>query len=236
MPSARPLLLLAAGALLAGCSANNSASNTDLVAGKEQFVAKCGACHTLARAGTKGTVGPNLDDAFANAVDEGFGETAIRGVVRQMIDIGSAKDGDKVLMEPDIVTDDDARNVAAYVAKVVDKPGKDSGLLATVGQATQSDKPAVAKAGTLEIPADPGGQLLYTYAEAEAPAGSLKIAMPNESSIDHDIVIDGKGTGEQVGKGGTSEFTADFTPGVYTYYCSVEGHREAGMEGKLTVK
>jgi mono/diheme cytochrome c family protein len=52
MPIARPLLLLAAGALLAGCSANDTASNTSLVAGKEQFVKKCGSCHTLARAGT----------------------------------------------------------------------------------------------------------------------------------------------------------------------------------------
>ena len=236
MPSVRLLSLLAAGGLvLAGCSANSSSSSTDLVSGKKLFISKCGSCHTLARAGTKGTVGPNLDHAFANSVDEGFGETAIRGMVRQMIDIGQAAEGDKKIMNPDIVSGDDARNVAAYVAKVVDKPGKDSGLLATAGQATQSDKPAVAKAGVLSIPADPGGQLLYQYAKAEAPAGSLKIEMPNESGVTHDIVIDGKGEGEQVDKG-TSEFTADFKPGVYTYYCSVQGHREAGMEGKLTVK
>src|SRR4051794_17898246 len=101
MPSARPLSLLAAGALLAGCSANSNSSNTDLVAGKKLFVGKCGSCHTLARAGTKGTVGPNLDHAFANSVDEGFGETAIRGMVRQMIDIGQAAMGDKRIMNPD---------------------------------------------------------------------------------------------------------------------------------------
>jgi plastocyanin len=181
-------------------------------------------------------VGPYLDHAFANASDEGFGESAIRGMIRNMIDIGSAAEGDKRVMQPDLVTGDDARNVAAYVASVVNKGGKDEGLLATVGQAEQSKEPAVAKGGTLSIPADPGGQLLFKYAKAEAPAGQLKIDMPNESTVDHTIVIDGKGEGEIVNNGGTSEFSANFAPGKYTYYCAVEGHREAGMEGELTVK
>ncbi|MDX6725248.1 MAG: hypothetical protein QOK49_53 [Baekduia sp.] len=239
MPSARPVSLLAAGAaaaLLAGCSAGSNPSSTDLVSGKKLFVANCGACHVLNRAATKGTVGPNLDDAFANAVSEGFGESAIRGMVRQMIDIGPARQGDKVIMRPDIVKGDDARNVAAYVAASVDKPGKDAGLLATVGQATECKSPIVAQGGTLSIPADPGGQLKFSCGKAEAPAGQIKIEMPNKSSIQHDIVIDGKGKGQEVESGGTSSFTASFAPGTYTYYCSVQGHREAGMEGKLTVK
>jgi mono/diheme cytochrome c family protein len=232
-----PLLtLLAAGSLIAGCSANSTSSNTDLVAGKKLFVAKCGACHTLSRAATKGTQGPNLDNAFANAVEQGFGETAIRGMIHQMIDIGPATVGDKVVMRPDIVTGDDASNVAAYVASVVDKPGKDSGLLATVGQAASCKEPIKAEGGSLTIPADPGGQLKFTCEKAEGPAGQLKLEMPNKSSIDHNIVIDGKGEGEIVNNGGTSEFSASFTPGTYVYYCAVEGHREAGMEGKLTVQ
>ncbi len=48
-----------AALLLGGCSVNNS--NTDRVAGKQAYVQKCGSCHTLARAGTKGNQGPNLD-------------------------------------------------------------------------------------------------------------------------------------------------------------------------------
>ena len=236
MPIARPLSLLVLGALIAGCSASDTASNTSLVNGKEQFVKNCGSCHVLARAGTKGTVGPNLDHAFANASDEGFGESAIRGMVKGMIDIGAATEGDKRVMRADIVTGEDARDVAAYVARSVNKKGKDTGLLATVGQAAQSKEPAVAENGTLEIPADPSGQLLYTYAEAEAPPGQLKVTMPNESTVDHNIVIDGKGEGEIVGNGGTSEFSANFTPGTYTFYCSVPGHKDGGMQGKLTVK
>jgi plastocyanin len=240
MSTAPRFTLLAAGVAavvaLTGCSAGNGGTNANLVAGKELFVQKCGSCHVLARAGTKGVVGPNLDHAFADAVDEGFGESAIRGMVRQMIDIGPAKEGDKVLMEPDIVTGDDARNVAAYVAGVVNKAGKDAGLLATAGQPKTSDKPAVAANGTLTIPADPNGGLIFVNSTANAPAGSLKVEMPNEATIDHDIVIDGKGQGQVVANGGVSSFSADFGAGTYTYYCSVQGHREAGMEGKLTVK
>jgi plastocyanin len=229
--------LLGAGAAallgLAGCSAKDNEGNTDVVAGKKLFVQKCGSCHTLARADTKGVVGPNLDHAFANAVEEGFGETAIRGMVRQMIDIGPAKHGDKVIMRPDIVTGQDAHDVAAYVARSVDKPGKDTGLLVT--QAAGSNKPAVAANGTLTIAADPGGQLVYTNKTATAPAGQLTIDMPNKSGTPHNIAIDGKGQGKIV-TSGTSTFSATFAPGKYTYYCQVPGHKQAGMTGILTVK
>ena len=60
--------------------------------------------------------------------------------------------------------------------------------------------------------------------------------MPNKSGTPHDIVIDGKGNGEVVQNGGTSQFSANFSAGNYTYYCSVDGHRQAGMQGTLTVK
>jgi uncharacterized cupredoxin-like copper-binding protein len=60
--------------------------------------------------------------------------------------------------------------------------------------------------------------------------------MPNKSGTPHDIVIDGKGKGQIVQNGGVSKFTATFAAGSYTYYCSVPGHRQAGMQGKLTVK
>jgi uncharacterized cupredoxin-like copper-binding protein len=60
--------------------------------------------------------------------------------------------------------------------------------------------------------------------------------MANKSGTPHDIVIDGKGKGEVVKDGGVSQFQANFTAGSYTFYCSVPGHRQAGMQGKLTVK
>jgi len=93
----------------------------------------------------------------------------------------------------------------------------------------------VAKNGTLTIPADPNGQLAYASKTATAPAGKLTIDMPNMSGTPHNIAITGKGAGKIVPKG-TSTFTATFAPGTYTYFCEVPGHKEAGMEGKLTVK
>src|SRR3712207_9585244 len=68
-----------------GCSQDTVESDDNLVAGKQQFVQKCGSCHVLARAGTKGTVGPNLDHAFAQPLREGMGRTTVRGVVYEQI-------------------------------------------------------------------------------------------------------------------------------------------------------
>jgi uncharacterized cupredoxin-like copper-binding protein len=63
--------------------------------------------------------------------------------------------------------------------------------------------------------------------------------MDNKSSVPHDIAIQGGGL-SQVGKivtnGGVSTVTANVKPGKYTFYCSVPGHREAGMVGTITVK
>ena len=63
--------------------------------------------------------------------------------------------------------------------------------------------------------------------------------MKNDSPVPHDVSIEGGGVderGKEVTDGGTSTVTADLKPGAYTFYCSVPGHREAGMEGKLTVR
>ncbi len=87
----------------------------------------------------------------------------------------------------------------------------------------------------LTIPADPSGGLAFVNATAEAPAGELKIDMPNKSGVPHDISIDGKGKGEVV-TSGSSSFSASFGPGKYEYFCSVPGHLAAGMKGTLTVK
>ena len=237
MTAALKISLLAASSAavlaLAGCTADETTGDADLVAGKQAFVQKCGSCHVLARAGTKGTTGPNLDDACANPRSEGFGESAIRGMVREMIDIGAA--GSVGGMKPDIVTGEDAKNVAAYVARSVAVPGEDEGLLASAVKAPGSGGVAKAENGVLTIPADPGGQLLFSFTEAEAPAGQLEIVMPNESGVPHNIAIDGKGSSEIVDTG-ESSFTANFEPGEYQYICEVEGHEAAGMVGTLTVK
>ena len=223
--------LVAASPLLAACSANKN-NNADVVAGKKLFVQKCGSCHTLNRAGTKGTQGPNLDDAFQRADQDGFGETAIRGVVYQQI-LHPARGG---VMPAKLVEGDQAHDVAAYVAMVAAQGGKDSGLLATAVPQAGGGGTAKAKNGVLTIPADPNGQLAFQYKTAEAPPGPITIEMPNKSGVPHDIAIDGLGKGP-VTPNGVSSFKATLQAGqTYTYYCSVPGHRAAGMEGKLSVK
>jgi len=63
--------------------------------------------------------------------------------------------------------------------------------------------------------------------------------MQNPSALPHDVAIEGNGvdvTGKTVNQGGTSTATANLRAGTYTFYCSVDNHRQAGMEGTLTVK
>ncbi len=243
----RILVLLAAAAALlvavSGCELEDSGDN--LVAGKKNFVAKCGSCHTLKRAGTSGVTGPNLDEAFQQARQAGFGESTFQGVVdRQIVQPAKSSQIDPVTgkdtakMPAKLVTGQDARDVAAYVAGAVARPGEDSGQLAQVS-VKRSNAAAKAKGGKLEIPADPNGGLAFTFGAAEAPAGALEIDTPNKSSVDHNIALEGNAVNEQgpVVKGGAvSTIKVDLKPGEYTFFCSVPGHRQGGMEGKLTVK
>ena len=128
--------------------------------------------------------------------------------------------------------------MAAYVAGAVSKKGKDKGQLGSVG-VKKSNAVAKEADGKLSIPADPSGALAYTFGSAQANAGQVEIDSLNKSSIDHDISVEGNGVnenGEVVKNGGVSKVSVDLKPGSYTFYCSVPGHREGGMVGKLTVK
>ncbi len=94
--------------------------------------------------------------------------------------------------------------------------------------------------GTIALAADPAGALAYDPSDLEGKAGPLTIEFTNDSPIPHDVVIDGP-DGKEVAKtsvftGGTEAAKFDAKPGDYTFYCSVAGHREGGMEGTLTVK
>jgi plastocyanin len=226
---------LALAAIVGGCGSQAATSASDnLVAGKQLFVERCGSCHTLGRAGTKGTVGPNLDAAFRQSISEGFGRSAVRGVVAEQI-----KHPMGTQMPAGLVKGDNVTDVAAYVAISAVRSGEDTGLLATAVKKAGAGKPAVAKDGTIEIDADPSGQLAFVTSKASASPGPLTIEMGNKSTVQHDIAIEGNGVtgkGPVVGQGGTSEFKVDLKPGEYTYFCSVQGHREGGMQGTLTVR
>lgn len=231
-------VVAASGAVVvAGCSSSTGTEGrADLVAGKQLFVQRCGSCHVLNRAGTKGVTGPNLDEAFHQAKADGMDTASVRGMVYQQIKYPSLGGVEGTGQMPaDLVTGDDVNSVAAYVARAAAAPGEDEGLLANAVPRAGEGETIRAEGGVLTIPADPTGQLAYTSATAEAPAGPLTVAMPNESGVPHNIVIDGKGESEIIEEGET-QFEAEFEAGTFVYYCSVEGHREAGMEGELTVR
>ncbi len=231
-----------AAAGLGGCELTDSGTN--LVNGKEQFIEACARCHVLARAGGTGRIGPNLDQAFQRARQDGFGESTFEGLVHKQIlypainpqrDPETGRELD--LMPANLVTGEDAEDVAAYVASVAARGGEDTGALAQVGGGPEGT--AEAEGGVLEIPADDSGALFYTFADATAPAGQLTIESPNPSSVDHNIALEGGGVDEEgpvVADGGVSEIQVDVEAGEYQFYCSVEGHREGGMEGTLTVE
>ena len=235
---------IGAGALFAGCGGLTDRGD-NVVNGKQLFVSKCGSCHILNRAGTKGVTGPNLDQAFARARQDGLGSTTFQGIVHRQIEqparraqVDPATNKVLPLMPANLVKGEDARDVAAYVADAAGKGGKDQGALASVGAAV-AEGTAKAKGGKLTIPADPGGALAYTFADAEAPPGQLEIDSPNESSVDHNIALEGGGVNEVgpvVKNGGVSTINVTVQSGEYTFFCTVTGHRAAGMEGKLTVK
>jgi mono/diheme cytochrome c family protein len=237
LPALALVASAAAAALLAlgGCQLKHNDANADLVQGKKLFVAKCGSCHTLARAGAKGTVGPNLDAAFEQSLRDGFKRNTIRGIVRAQI----ADPGRGAAMPADLVTGAKAEDVAAYVASVVDRPGQDTGLLASAVQAPGAGKPVVEVNGTLEVDADPGGQLAYVTNKATAEPGAVTLKMKNASSVPHNIAIEGNGVNAAsptVQGGAVAQLHASLEPGTYTYYCQVTGHRAAGMLGTLVVK
>lgn len=220
---------------VAGCGGDEiKGTRADLVHGKQIFVERCGACHTLARAGTRGNVGPDLDAAFAQSLADGFGRSTVRGVVHEQILYPNSR------MPAKLVTGQTAIDVAAYVADAAAKGGEDQGALASAVRRAEQGS-ATAENGRLEIDADPTGQLAYTVADATAPAGALLIASRNASSTPHDIALESAdgaelGKGETVSGGGVSRVEVDVRPGRYTFFCSLPGHREGGMEGTLTVR
>jgi mono/diheme cytochrome c family protein len=124
------ILLAAAALLAAGCGgedevtglegANRSNGKTLFVSGADGN-ASCGSCHTLLDAGTAGTVGPNLDNALGFSCSQGFEESTIYSAVLGQIDLAQGA------MPADLVTGQDAVDVAAYVASVAGKdiPGCD---------------------------------------------------------------------------------------------------------------
>ncbi len=119
------LLVLGGLAFVAGCDASEDA---DLDRGRALFLQNCGTCHTLAEAGSSAQVGPNLDSSFAQARADGMDNDTVEGVVQQQIaNPRVTKEGasnyNNVFMPAELLTGQDAEDVATYVASVAGVPG-----------------------------------------------------------------------------------------------------------------
>jgi uncharacterized cupredoxin-like copper-binding protein len=100
--------------------------------------------------------------------------------------------------------------------------------------------PSAAGGGLLTLAADPSGRLMFTKTTLSAKAGKVTIAFTNSSPLMHNMTIQQGTNGPVVGAtpifaGGTKTLRVTLKPGTYTFYCSVPGHRAAGMQGTLTV-
>jgi plastocyanin len=107
------------------------------------------------------------------------------------------------------------------------------------GNAGATEGGGAGKGSSLEFEADPAGGLAYTTDKATTKAGSVTIEFDNPQAVPHDVTIEDSG-GKDVGATdviteSSTSTTVDLKAGKYTFYCSVPGHREAGMEGTLTV-
>ena len=92
----------------------------------------------------------------------------------------------------------------------------------------------------VSLEANPEGQLEYNTKSLTAKAGKVTVNFKNMSSLMHNVTVESS-SGSQVGatptfSGSTKSVTLNLKPGMYKFFCSVPGHRQAGMEGTLTVK
>jgi plastocyanin len=108
---------------------------------------------------------------------------------------------------------------------------------------TSTPAPAAGAEGAgqaLSLAANPEGQLKYTTTSLSAKAGKVSIDFTNMAPLGHNVTV-ASSSGAVVGatptfQGGAKTLSLNLKPGTYKFYCSVPGHRMAGMEGTLTVK
>jgi plastocyanin len=109
----------------------------------------------------------------------------------------------------------------------------------TGGGATTAGGAGTGGGEALQLAADPSGALKFDTTSLEATAGNVTIDFTNDSSLPHDVKLEGPGVdgeGTDTITGSSTSVTLDLEAGEYTFFCSVDGHRAAGMEGKLVVK
>lgn len=124
------------------------------------------------------------------------------------------------------------------------EPPEDKGHAKPAEPADKGDSGAAAGSGgaggTLQLAADPSA-IAYDKTELTSAPGKVTIDFTNPGAIEHDVVIEAEGgeelaASEVITQGGKTSASAELAAGTYTFFCSVPGHREAGMEGELVVE
>ncbi len=116
---------------------------------------------------------------------------------------------------------------------------EESGEAEDEEEAGSESESAEGPGGTLQLAADPAA-IAYDKTELSSPAGKVTIDFTNPGAIPHDVAIEAE-DGEELAASeliteGKSSASAELAAGTYTFFCTVPGHREAGMEGPLTVE
>ena len=129
---------------------------------------------------------------------------------------------------------------AAVIAGCGGDDNEESAATPTATQAPADDSGSSSGgAATLKFSAPADGSLKFDQKDATAKAGKVTVDFANPSSTPHAVEIEGNGVEEEtetVTSGDAPPITVDLKPGTYEFYCPVPGHKEAGMEGTLTVQ
>jgi plastocyanin len=128
-----------------------------------------------------------------------------------------------------------AGTVGAAIA-TASKPKAEAG--AEQGSETPAKGQAAPVGGTVKVSADPSGALKYDTKSLQAKTGKVTIDFDNPAPLPHNVTVEGAGKkigGTNTLANGKATAKLDLKPGTYTFYCSVDAHRQGGMEGQLVV-
>jgi plastocyanin len=255
---ALPLLMLTGNHHNASAQVSGIKLTANEKNGRELFGEHCGVCHTLSAANAVGKVGPNLDTLKPSAalvlhtINNGCLPNASSSAYPAEICLGQG------VMPAAVVQGQDAVDVATFVATVTG--GSPALTAAQTGEAPSAPAPSTTTSAaasatttatsaptpstggtTLALAASKTGMLMYDTKTLSAKAGTVTINFTNDSPLPHNVTVQSGTSGPTIAatptfSGGTKSITMTLKPGTYTYYCSVPGHRAAGMFGTLTVK
>lgn len=110
----------------------------------------------------------------------------------------------------------------------------------TAGSSSAAGGGSTGAAQVVKLAADPSGGLSYNTTTLTARPGKVTIEFTNSAPLEHNVTV-ASSAGSTEGatptfSGGTKSLTLNLKAGTYTFFCSVPGHRQAGMQGTLTVQ